>query len=102
MARSWNRFGACFAAKILTYRIERCTFPSWGGINRTANIAIDTENELNQTSAPVQDPLLGPITSHLIFKRARQAMPFRCVLARKRKAPRKAQIGDPEETACND
>jgi hypothetical protein len=49
------------AAKTVTYHIERGTFPPWDGINRTANIAIDTENELNQTSASVQDPSLGPI-----------------------------------------
>jgi Lipocalin-like domain len=58
------------AANTMTYHIERCTFPPWDGIDRTANIAIDTENELNQTSTPVQDPLLGPIIPHLIFKRA--------------------------------
>jgi len=58
------------AAKTVTYHIERATFPQWDGINRTANIAIATENELNQISAPVQDPSLGTVIPHLNFKRA--------------------------------
>lgn len=49
------------AAKTVTYHIERATFPQWDGIDRTANITIDTENEFNQISAPVQDPSLGTI-----------------------------------------
>jgi hypothetical protein len=59
------------AAKTVTYHLERCTFPQWDGIDRTANIAIDTENELNQISAPVPDPSLGTLIPHLNFKRAR-------------------------------
>jgi hypothetical protein len=58
------------AAKTVTYHIERATFPQWDGINRTANIAIATENEFDQISAPVQDPSLGTVIPHLNFKRA--------------------------------
>jgi hypothetical protein len=54
----------------VTYHIERATFPQWDGIDRTANIAIATENEFDQTSAPVQDPSLGTVIPHLKFKRA--------------------------------
>ena len=58
-------------AKTLTYQIERATYPQWDGVNRTANIAITTENEFSQMSAPIQDPTLGgTITPHLNFKRA--------------------------------
>jgi hypothetical protein len=57
------------AAKTLTYHIERATFPPWDGIDRTAHIAIDTENEFNQISAPVPGPS-GPLIPYLIFKRA--------------------------------
>ena len=59
------------AAKTVTYHIERATFPPWDGIDRTAHIAIDTDNELNQTSAPIQDPSLGTMIPHLNLKRAR-------------------------------
>ena len=52
----------------MTYHIERATFPQWDGINRTANIAIATENEFNQISAPVQDPSLGTVIPHLNFQ----------------------------------
>jgi hypothetical protein len=52
----------------VTYHIERATFPQWDGINRTANIAIATENEFNQISAPVQDPSLGTVIPHLNFQ----------------------------------
>jgi hypothetical protein len=58
------------AAKTVTYHIERATFPQWDGINRTANIAIATENEFDQISAPVPDPSLGTSIPHLNFKRA--------------------------------
>ena len=58
------------AANTVTYHIERATFPQWDGTDRTDNIAILTESELNITGrTPMQDPSFGPNISHLKFKR---------------------------------
>jgi hypothetical protein len=57
-------------AKTLPYHLERATFPQWDGIDRTANITITTENQLNQISAPVPNPSFGTTVPHLNFKRA--------------------------------
>jgi hypothetical protein len=50
---------------------QRCTFPQWDKTDRTVNIEMPTESELNITATtPIQDPSMGPFIPHLNFKRA--------------------------------
>ena len=57
-------------AKTFTYHIERCTFPQWDGIDRTASIESLSEDQLKFMSAVVHDPNLGDIVPYQEWKRA--------------------------------
>ena len=71
----WGTYTINEEAKTITDKLERCTFPQWdgGAGTGTVSIAFPTDDEYHFTiTKPFPDPSLGgPITPHLIFKRAK-------------------------------
>jgi hypothetical protein len=58
------------AASTFTFHIERCTYPKWDGVDRTAKIETLTESDLIFTNAVVHDPGLGDLVPHQTWKRS--------------------------------
>ena len=68
----WGTYTVDDAAKTLTFKLERCTFPQWDGGVGTDNIACPTDDELQIVlTKPMQVPKLGPILPHIYWKRAK-------------------------------
>lgn len=57
------------SAMTIALHIERCTFPSWDGIERVSKIGSVSDDELKTEAATVHDPVNGDIVPHQTYKR---------------------------------
>ena len=53
----------------IKFKIDRCSFPAWDGIERVSKIALLTGDELRTEAAPVHDPVNGDVIPKAQFKR---------------------------------
>jgi hypothetical protein len=57
------------ATMTIKFKIDRCSFPAWDGIERVSKIALLTADELRTEAAPVQDPVNGEVIPKAQYKR---------------------------------
>ena len=57
------------ATMTIKFKIDRCSFPAWDGIERVSKIALLTADELRTEAALVHDPVNGDVIPKAQFKR---------------------------------
>jgi hypothetical protein len=57
------------ATMTIKFKIDRCSFPAWDGIERVSKIALLTADELRTEAALVHDPVNGDVIPKAQYKR---------------------------------
>ena len=66
----FGRYTVDEATMTIKFKIDRCSFPAWDGIERVSKIALLTAAELRtEAAAPIQDPVNGDVIPKAQYKR---------------------------------